>query len=110
MAYGITSRSQLIDIQSIKQGCNQLEDALNDFEKSGDLVIESGNLCNKDALSLDEKSMEYSLTELGEAIKALKGEYQAYTQEVENQANRVYSEQCEELQRYIESQQQNTSN
>ena len=47
LSYGITSKSQLIDINTIKAGCEMYINALDDFEKSGENVVLAAEKCDK---------------------------------------------------------------
>lgn len=109
MAYGITSESQIIDLSTILSGCSAYKTALNDFDKSGTTVIKAGETCNKKALEVDGDTLEYPITDLGQAIKDLKNEYSGYADEVEAEARRIYNEQVAELNAYRAQQQQNQS-
>jgi hypothetical protein len=116
MAYGITSSSQLIDLDSIKAGCENYKDALDDFTKCGELVIYAGTTCSSKALSVDDSTLEYPINELGEEIKKLKTTYSSYADDVVAQATKIYNAQVSELNEYIrkqqelEAQQQNSNN
>lgn len=104
MAYGITSESQIIDLAAIKSGCNTFKNVLEDFDQCGRLVMKAGETCNSKALSVDDQSLQYPIVELGEAIRALRGEYIGYADEVIASAQRVYIEQKAELAAYQEAQ------
>ena len=114
MGYGITSLSQVIDIGTISSGCAAYKNALKDFETCGNTVITAGETCNKKALSVDDSTLQYPITDLGQAIKDLKTEYSGYADDVEAQARRIYDEQIAEYNQYIASlkakEQQNSGN
>ena len=101
--YGITSKSQIIDLDTIKAGCQEFKDCLDDFEICGKGVIET---CNSKALSVDEKTFEYPITDLGESIKALKDEYIGYADQVIADATSVYNAQIAEYNDYVTKMQQ----
>lgn len=101
MSYGITSTSQIIDLPTILSGCAAYKSALNDFEKCGNTVIKAGETCSKKALSVDDNTLQYPITDLGQAIKDLKAEYTGYAEDVEAQARRIYQEQVAEYNDYI---------
>ncbi len=104
--YGITSKSQIIDLDTIKAGCQEFKDCLDDFEICGKGVIEAGETCNSKALSVDEKTFEYPITDLGESIKALKDEYIGYADQVIADATSVYNAQIAEYNDYVTKMQQ----
>ena len=112
MSYGITSTSQIIDLSTILNGCAAYKNALKDFETCGNTVIAAGEKCNKKALSVDDSTLQYPITDLGQAIKDLKTEYSGYADDVEAQARRIYNEQVAEYNDYIarlNAQRQNNS-
>ena len=104
MAYGITSKSQLIDLNTIVAGANQFRTAIEDFERSGNAVIEAGETCTKKALSVDDSTLEFSITDLGNEMKDLKSTFSSYADELVAQATRVYNAQVTELNEYIRQQ------
>lgn len=102
MGYGITSESQIIDIATIKSGCNAYRSVLPDFDACGNLVNQAGQTCNLEALSIDNTSLQYPICELGDAVKNLKTEYNSYVDEVLAQAQQVYNAQYAEYQAYLD--------
>ena len=110
MAYGITSPSQIIDLNTIKAGCAKFKEATEDFNKSGSTVVEAGETCNAKALSVDETSLEFSITQLGDEMKDLKGTFSGYADQVVAEATQVYNAQVAEYEAYLRelaAQQQN---
>ena len=101
MAYGITSPSQIIDLNTIKAGCQKFKEATEDFEKSGSTVVQAGETCNAKALSVDETSLQFSITQLGDEMKALKGTFSGYADQVVAEATRVYNAQVAEYEEYL---------
>ena len=93
MSYGITSTSQIIDLSTILSGCAAY--------KCGNTVIKAGETCSKKALSVDDSTLQYPITDLGQAIKDLKAEYTGYAEDVEAQARKIYNEQVAEYNDYI---------
>jgi hypothetical protein len=103
MSYGITSTSQIIDIDSISSGISLYKSALKDFESCGNRVIQAGDTCTANALSIDSSSLQYPIGEVGKAISNLTSEYSGYADEVLAQAKRIYSAQVAEYNAYIAS-------
>ena len=101
MAYGITSTSQIIDLNTIKAGCQAFKDALQDFQTCGETVIQAGETCNAKALSVDETSLQFSITQLGSEIKELKTTFASYADQVLAEATQVYNAQVAEYEEYI---------
>lgn len=111
--YGITSESQLIDYESIRNGCVAYVQALEGFTEAGEKIIEAGTIMDKDALSVDGASMQPSLYELGQMIGNLANEYAEYANAVYTDAIRIYNEQVAELNEYyrkLAEQQQQKNN
>ncbi len=104
MAYGITSQSQIIDINTIIAGANQYRTALDDFDRSGNAVIAAGETCTKKALSVDDSTLEFSITDLGNEMKDLKGTFGGYADELVAQARQVYNMQVAEYNEYVRQQ------
>lgn len=104
MTYGITSESQIIDIGMVNKGCDQIDAAAKDFTTSGKKVVSAGNTCNQDALSVDDKSMQPAIEELGEEIKALDGKVTDFTAQIRTIASQIYNAQVQELRTYQEEQ------
>lgn len=101
MAYGITSQSQIIDINTIKSGCETIIKELECLEKCGEKVINAGIICNKKALSVDSESLEGSIIEVGEQIKNTKNELVISAEQLIADAMVVYNAQVSEYNEYI---------
>lgn len=104
MAYGITNESQMIDMVTINAGCDLIDLAADDFLNAGDIVIEASSICDKNAMSVDGKSMQPGIEELGTAIKEIQISITKLTNEIRSLALQVYSAQSAELQTYRENQ------
>lgn len=100
MNSGITSESQLIDIETIRNGCNQLKGAADDFDKVGDYVNNTGDNSGVDVFSVDNKSFGPSIKSLGEAIKGVKSQIVAEAENILSSAEKIYASQKAELQAY----------
>ena len=110
MSYGITNESQIIDLGTINKGCDQIDAAAKDFITCGNKVVSAGSTCNKDALSVDDKSMQPAIEELGESIKALEGKVTGFTGQIRSIASQVYNAQVQELRAYQEEQRKAAEN
>ena len=113
MAYGITSTSQIIDINAITNGCNQVKQIVADFDACGSLVQVAGETCTEKALAIDENTFQYSITSIGEEISKLKAGYIAIADQVIAEAQQVYNAQMAEYNAYqqqLKQQQQNNGN
>ena len=110
MGYGITSESQLIDVDAIGAGCNAYISALGFFNDGASQMINAGHKCNAEALSVDGTSFETEIVGIGEQINQLKDTYASYAEAVYAAAVQVYNEQVNELnnyRRWLASQQNN---
>ena len=101
---GITSESQLIDINTIAAGCNSFISALEIFINGANRIVEAGSLCDGKALSIDGKTLQPEITEIGTQIGNLYNEYANCAQDVYNQAVRIYEQQVAELNEYYRQQ------
>ena len=107
MAYfGITSESQLIDYQRIRLGCESYIQALDDFVSCGNAVIQAGESCSKQALSVDGESMQSVIYEVGEQIGDLRDALASNAEAVYAQAVQIYNAQVAELNEYIRQQEE----
>lgn len=100
MGYGITNMSQVIDIDAIRQGCDQVKQCVTDFEACGSLVVIAGENCTEKALEIDKNTFQYSITTIGEEITKLKEVYTAIADQVIAEATQVYNAQVAEYNEY----------
>lgn len=100
MAYGITDKSQLIDIDTIQSGCERLKDAANDFDRCGADIVSAGIICDKKALSVDEASLEITINDLGEEVKDIKTAIIRNADQLLSDATTIYNMQVAELNEY----------
>lgn len=97
MVYGITNESQMIDIDTITKGINKYLEVIDAFEKSGKKVISASQICNTEALSIDDTTLQYPIESLGIEIKALKEKLNTIANELLYEAQRVRQQQYNEL-------------
>lgn len=100
MAFNITSESQLIDIQTIKIGCNALKIATEDFATSGRTVIKAGETCTEKALSIDKETLEYKISDIGQEMIRCKEIIDSYADYTLAEAVKLYNQQVTELNEY----------
>lgn len=100
MAYGITSESQLIDINTIMDGINKYRQAIEAFETSGKKVVSASEICTADALSIDNDTLQYPIETLGLEIQALKKELNSIADELLYEVQIVRQKQYNELTDY----------
>ena len=99
--YGITDESQLIDIETIKKECEAYINVMDSFSTCSNEVSLAADMCNKDALSVDDITLEYSIRELSKKIADIKKEYVENANTLYTQALRVYNVQKIELAEYL---------
>lgn len=104
MAYGITSSSQIIDLNAIKAGCTAFIDAVEDFTTGGSTVVEAGEVCDAKALSIDESTLQFSITQLGNEMKELTDTFTANANQLMAEATEVYNAQVAEYNEYLRQQ------
>ena len=102
MAYGITSESQLIDYNTIRNGCSAYMDSLDYFMQAAKQVMEAAEMCDKKALNVDGQTMQPVLYELAQQIANVANEYASRVNEVNVQAVNVYNAQVRELNAYYQ--------
>lgn len=98
--YGITNKNQIIDFETIKKGCNDYRAALDSFVDCGVAVMKAAEMCDKKALSVDYKTLQDYMAEIGEKIIKLRETYGMYSVEVARQAVTICSQQVDELTQY----------
>ena len=111
MGYGITSESQLIDIETIGSGVSAYIDALNNLITAAQTLVTSAEECGEKALSINGESMQPALYELAVSMSDDANKYAEAANGVYEQAVAVYNAQVAELNAYYErlAQQQNQS-
>ena len=102
--YGITSRSELIDIATISTGCSQLEVAAEKFIKCADLVDSAANICDSSALSVENTTMQPQLQADSEFIRSLQNVVSGFSTAIRSASSQVYAAQEAELAAYLEEQ------
>ena len=88
----ITNRNQIIDKETIFNGCNKLEEAFKDFTQCAKLVNEAAITCSPKALSVENSSMQPVLEDLADNFftyeKSIKNVVEAIKKAVERQYNK----------------------
>lgn len=110
MAYGITSSSQLIDIVTINNGIQIINDATEKFIESGNLILAACEICDADALAVDKTTMQPQLEADAQYVKSIKDTIDNYTKEIINIAVQIRAEQESELAKYRAAQQASNNN
>ena len=100
--YGITNASQLIDYDTIRNGCSAYMETLDYFIQAAQQIVEAGEMCDKKAMNVDGQSMQPALYELAQEIANAANEFAGYVNEVNTQAVNIYNEQVRELNAYYQ--------
>ncbi len=99
----ITSESQLIDIATINNGCQIINDAAQDYITCAKYVKQAAETCNANALEVEKKTMQPTLEELATAIETIQANIESFTTQLKSAATEIYSRQQSELQAYREA-------
>lgn len=96
----ITNESQIIDITTISNGCSIIEEAAADYAACASKVNEAASICTDKALSVEKKSMQPSLEELGASIGTIQGNIEYFTSQIRSVAMKIQTQQLNELAEY----------
>ena len=99
----ITSESQLIDVQTIKSGCDVIASAGRAFDECATEVEAASDMCGIDVFSVDKKSMQPIMLEIAQQIRTIKGIFEEFSSNIQATASQIYSAQYAQLQAYYES-------
>lgn len=100
MSYGITSESQIIDVDTIRKGCNELKSNAGDFSNCAKNVKSAGEDCTKDTISVDGMSLEPTIVQLSEEISNCKTAIENLADQIISEAETIYNAQRNELAEY----------
>lgn len=98
--YGITDASQIIDYDTIKSGCAKLRQTAVDFREAASSIEKAGKDCTAKVISVDSKSFEEPILQLGVNTLAKEDAINQYADSIDKTAYQVYSEQKAELEEY----------
>lgn len=104
MAYGIINENELIDYNTIHNGCVTYMSGLERLQDAAQTIMEAAQLCDKKALNVNGESLQPTLIELAQAIANLASQYAECVNDVNTQAVNVYNAQVTELNAYYEQQ------
>jgi len=104
--YGITKSSQIIDYNTIVEGCNRLEQTAVYFKNAESEILNAASICNKEVLSVDNLSMQPVLEDLGNSIASLDKMIVDYCNNIKKIATQLYNEQQQELKKYLKEQEE----
>ena len=98
----ITSESQIIDVVTIDSGCKIIEEAARDYTTCANKIKEAASICTDQALSVEKKSMQPSIQDLGDSVATIQGNIEYFTSQIRAVATTIYSQQMTELNNYRE--------
>lgn len=101
----ITSESQIIDLSAINNGCAIIEEAAKDYSSCATKIKEAAGICTAEALSVEKKTMQPAIEELGSVVETLPANIEAFTAQIRNVAMQIYNNQLSELAEYRAAQQ-----
>ena len=107
MAYGITSESQLIDVDKIGEGCQKILEGARYIELDAQAFSDIGASCTADVMSVDGRTLEGNFAQAASQTTQTASEVRAAAEAMYAEAVSVYNAQYAELQAYIQSQQKN---
>lgn len=99
----ITSESQIIDLSTIKSGCNKLRDSSESFGSTANSVRAASEICDATALSVDKNTFQEPLTQLANSIDDCEANIKALADAIESKATALYNKQRREYVEYLES-------
>lgn len=105
MGYGITDPSQMIDVASINTYCNYMRGYLPSLTSIGQLIEDAGNICDENALRIDNLTMKPQLVEYGESVKNLNTQFASALDQICEDAAEIRAEQEREYYAWLEEQQ-----
>ena len=96
----ITSENQIIDIVTIDSGCKIIEEAARDYTTCANKIKEAASICTDQALSVEKKSMQPSIQDLGDSVATIQANIEYFTSQIRNVAMQIHTQQMTELTNY----------
>lgn len=100
---GITSKSQIIDVEAIKQGCAQLVEVASQFTTHARTLKEFAADIDTDALSVDKEGVYDNITAIAEEIAKFEGIVSSIASAIVVEAKQVYYDDQDELDDHLAS-------
>ncbi len=101
--YNVRSEADLIDLYTISAGISEFSAALGDLNECGADIIAAGEACNRDALSVDDASLENEIVEFGMELQKIAEMYLKYVEDLYECARTLQQAQVNELNIYRQS-------
>lgn len=97
----ITDKSQIIDKETIFNGCNKLETAFKDFTQCAKLVNEAAVTCSPKALSVENSSMQPVLEDLADNFFTYEKSIQKVTEAIKTAVEKQYNREVASYENYL---------
>ena len=101
----ITNKNQIIDKQTIFEGCNKLETAFTDFTQCAKYVNEAAITCSPKALSVGNSSMQPVLEDLADNFFSYEKSIHKVVEAIKNAVERQYNKEVTAYENYLAIQQ-----
>lgn len=106
----ITNKNQIIDKETIYQGCNKLEAAFKDFTQCAKYVNEAAATCSPKALSVGNSSMQPVLEDLADNFFSYEKSIQKVVEAIKKAVERQYNKEVTAYENYLAIQQAEKEN
>lgn len=100
---GITSKSQMIDVAAIEQGCAQLVEVASQFTTHAATLKEFAADINTDALSVDKEGVYDNITTIAAEIEKFEGIVSGIASAIVMEARSLHSTEQRQLDEYLAS-------
>lgn len=104
---GITSRDQMIEIEKIQKGCQQIVDAAKEFSAQANSLDMIASNCNAEVLSADGKTVDNDIIDIGNKMKEYEGIASNIAGVISQEAYAIYGQQQRQLEEYLASLEKN---
>lgn len=99
--YGITKASQIIDQKQIESGCNRIDMAAKKFTDAAASVEKASAVMNRNALSIDEATLQSAIEEVADKIKECEAYVNKGTDSIREVTQQIHRQQSGEYSSYL---------
>lgn len=100
---GITSKSQIIDVAAIEQGCAQLVEVASQFTTHAATLRTIASQIGGDVLSADKETVDDDIIDIATKIEKFEGIVSGIASAIITEANYIYSQEQQQLEAYLAS-------
>lgn len=97
----IKNKNEIIDKDTIFQGCNKLETAFKDFTQCAKLVDEASVTCSPQALSVENASMQPVLEEMADNLYTYEKKIQKVVEAIKTAVEKQYNKEVASYESYL---------